>query len=56
MYPILGRRAIDTPIDRKTSDIVYFVDFKSPTLRDALRVILRDVGIAGLEADKPEVL
>ncbi|CRG92464.1 ATP-dependent zinc metalloprotease FtsH homolog [Talaromyces islandicus] len=42
-------------IDKKTDDATYFVDIKSPGLRDILRVVLKEIGTVDLETDKPAI-
>jgi hypothetical protein len=41
--------------EKQTHDVIIYVDIKSPSLRDILRCILKDIRTAGLEADKPAV-
>ncbi|RHZ48759.1 uncharacterized protein CDV56_106140 [Aspergillus thermomutatus] len=42
-------------VDRRSHETTTFIDIKSPVLQDILRVILKNIGMAGLEADKPAV-
>ncbi|CRG82660.1 hypothetical protein PISL3812_00004 [Talaromyces islandicus] len=42
-------------IDKKTDDATYFVDIKSQSLRDILRVVLKEIGTVDLETDKPAI-
>ncbi|KAL1979099.1 hypothetical protein VTN96DRAFT_7018 [Rasamsonia emersonii] len=51
-YVFIVRRRID----RKTAEIITFVDVKSAALRDILRTVLKDVRTAGLEEEKPAVM
>jgi hypothetical protein len=41
--------------EKQTHDVIIYVGIKSPLLRDILRCILKDIRIAGLEADKTAV-
>ncbi|EEH33168.2 MYB DNA-binding domain-containing protein [Paracoccidioides lutzii Pb01] len=42
-------------IHKETGEPIVYVDIKSPGLRDIVRVVLKDIRTAGLEADKPAV-
>lgn len=47
---------VDMSSDKQTSEVIAYVDIKSPGLRDILRVVLKDTRTAVLEANKPTVL
>jgi hypothetical protein len=48
--------SLTCPSDKKTGEVIAFVDIKSPGLRDILRDVLKDIKTAGLETDRPAVL
>ncbi len=42
-------------LDKKTLDLIYYVNIKLEGLRDILRTVLRDIRTVNLNEDKPTI-